>query len=112
MSNRSEPPKFCRDSLESGIRRNSAKNLTKATTVVDSLDDIVGSTRLWAKLHAGQVPEMFCILAVSDMAVAIEYLVTGSAVVLRQQTRQITALLGEARDVLAPAKLLQIVEVD
>ena len=99
--------------LSSGTRRrDGVKDPAQSTTLVDNLNDVVRSTGLWTKLYAGQVLDTFGVGAISHMPVAIEYLVTGSAVVLRQQTRQITALLGEARDVLAPAKLLQIVEVD
>ena len=55
---------------------------------------------------------MFGVGAVSDIPVAIEYLVTGSAIVLRQKLRQIAVLLRDAPDLLAPAEPLQIVEVD
>src|SRR5713101_3306751 len=46
------------------------------------------------------------------MSVAKEYLVTGSAIVLRQKKRQIAVLLGDAPDLVAPAVPLQIVKVD
>ena len=55
---------------------------------------------------------MFGVGAVSDVPLAIEYLVTGSAIVLRQKPRQIAVLLRDAPDLLAPAEPLQIVEVD
>ena len=46
------------------------------------------------------------------MPVAIEYLVTGSAIVVRKKPRQIAMLLGDASDVLAAAEPLQIVKID
>jgi hypothetical protein len=58
------------------------------------------------------VLETFGILAISDMPVAIEYLVTSSAIVFRQQKRQIAALFGDQRDVLAAAEPFKIVKID
>ena len=46
------------------------------------------------------------------MPVAIEYLVTGSAIVFRQQKRQIATLLADPRDVLAAAEPFKIVKID
>jgi hypothetical protein len=54
---------------------------------------------------------MFGVGAVSAMPVAIEYFVTGSAIVLRQKTRQVAVVLCDAPDLLAAAVLLQIVKV-
>src|SRR6266853_5786978 len=56
--------------------------------------------------------ETFGILAISDMPVAIEYLVTGPAIVFRQQKRQIAALFGDPRDVPATAEPFKIVKID
>ena len=55
---------------------------------------------------------MFGVSAVSDIPVAIKYPVTGFAIVLAQELRQIAMLLGDTPDLLAPSEPLQIIEID
>ena len=99
--------------LSSGTRRgDGVKDPAQSTTLVDNLNDVVRSTGLWTKLYAGQVLDTFGVGAISHMPVAIEYLVTGSAIVFGEQKRQIAVLLGDARDVLAAAEPLQIVKIN
>ena len=69
---------------------------------MNGLDDIMRSARLWAKLYARQALDTCGVGAISRMAIAKEYLVTGSAIVLRQKSRQIAMLLGDTRDLLSP----------
>src|SRR4030095_9539334 len=69
--------------LSSGTwRRGGIKNLAQPTALVNSLDDVVGGARLRVKLYAGQVLDTFGVGGISNMPVAKEYLITGSAIVL------------------------------
>ena len=43
---------FLRDSVYRGIRRDDVEDLAQSTAFVDSLDDVMRSTRLWVKLYA------------------------------------------------------------
>ena len=54
-ASRPEAPAFLRGSLFSGIRRVDVKNLAQLTPLMNGLDDIMRSARLWAKLYARRV---------------------------------------------------------
>src|SRR5262245_9721407 len=112
MKQAPKAPALLRSSPYSGIRRHGLEDLAQPTTLIHDLTDVVGSARLRVKLHAGQVLDTFGVGAISNMPVAKEYFVTGSAIVLGQKKRQIAVLLGDERDVLATPVLLQIIKVD
>src|SRR5215471_1750022 len=112
MKQAPKAPASLRSSPYSGIRRHGLEDLAQPTALVNRLDDVVRSARLWIKLYAGQVLDTFGIGAISNMPVAKEYFVTGSAIVLGQKKSQIALLLGDVRDVFATAVLLQIIKVN
>src|SRR5262245_47999449 len=103
---------FFRGSVYRSCRRDSLKEFSQSTGIVYCLNHVMSMTWLRTKLYARYAPEMFSVMAISDVTFAIEYFVAGFAVVFRQKLGQIAVLLGDAGDVLDPAEPFQIIEID